>query len=129
MDLQVTALYAALLALVFLVLCVRVITYRREHRLGLGDHGDRELVRRMRAQANCAEYAPIGLFLLALTEAQGAPGLVVHALGAMLLMGRAAHAWGFSQKPMNMRLRVGGMALTLTMIGATALGLLGHALV
>ena len=46
----------------------------------------------------------------------------------MLLIGRVLHAWGLIWDPSDMRRRVGGMALTLTMIGLAALGLLGHGL-
>ncbi len=127
--LPVTALYAALIALLFLGLSARVILYRRSHRLSLGDAGDPALLQRMRVQANCAEYAPFGLLLLALAEAQGGPAVALHLLGLTLLAGRVLHAYGFAQEPQNMGLRVAGMALTLTMIAVTALGLLGHALI
>ncbi len=125
----ITGLYAGLIALVFLVLTFRVIGYRRANRIGLGDAGDKTLLKRMRAQGNCAEYAPIGLILLALVEAQGTPGWVVHGLGIMLLAGRVAHGYGFSASPPVMNLRVGGMLLTTGMIALAALGLIAHALV
>jgi len=76
----ITPLYAGCIALVFIALSARVILYRRRNLISLGDAGDKSLLKRMRAQANCAEYAPIGLILLALTELQGAPGSVIHAL-------------------------------------------------
>lgn len=123
---QITAFHAALLALLYLLLSARVILYRRARGLSLGDEGDRVLLQRIRAQGNFAEYAPFGLLLLALTESQGAPALALHGLGLMLLAGRALHAWAFSRTPIPMAGRVGGMALTLTMIGVTALGLLLH---
>ena len=122
----VTALYASLLALLFLALSLRVIAYRRSSQVSIGDAGDRVLLGRIRAQANCAEYAPIGLVLLALAELQGAPAAALHVLGGALLLGRAAHAVGFSRSPQIRSLRVLGMALTALMIGLTALGLLGH---
>ncbi|MEL7212387.1 MAG: MAPEG family protein [Pseudomonadota bacterium] len=122
--LALTGLYAGLIALVFLVLSFRVILYRRGHRIGLGDAGDKSLLKRMRAQANCAEYAPIGLILLALIEAQDAPRIVVHALGMTLLLGRVLHAYGFSASPPVMNLRVLGMLLTTAMIGVAALMLI-----
>ena len=128
MTLSVTPIYAALLALLFLVLSTRVILYRRQHRLSLGDAGDTSLLKRMRAQANCAEYAPFGVLLLLLAELQGAPGVALHGLGAMLLAGRVLHGYGFSARPPVMLLRVLGMLLTLTMLGVAALGLLVHAL-
>ncbi len=123
----VTAIYASLIALLFIVLSARVIVYRRAHRKGLGDQGDPSLLKRMRAQANCAEYAPIGLILLGIAELNGAPAVALHLLGATLLAGRVMHGYGFSASPPLMALRVGGMGLTLFMIGLTALGLLAHA--
>ena len=94
----------------------------------MGDEGDRRLLQRMRAQANCAEYTPIGILLLLLAELQGAPTLALHCLGFSLLTGRAMHAVGFSSRPNIMALRVGGMFLTLMMIMVAALGLLLHGL-
>jgi hypothetical protein len=125
----VTSIYASLVALVFIALSLRVIRYRRLHRKGLGDEGDRSLLKRMRAQANCAEYAPIGLILLAIAELNGAPALALHVLGLALLAGRVMHGYGFSASPPVMGLRVAGMGLTLVMIALTALGLLAHALI
>jgi uncharacterized membrane protein YecN with MAPEG domain len=97
--LEITSLYAGLLALLFLWLSARVIVYRRGNKISMGDHGDNSLLKRMRAQGNCAEYAPFGVLLLALVEMSGAPNVAVHLLGLMLLSGRALHAWGFSASP------------------------------
>lgn len=66
-----------------------------------GGHAALELAARV--QGNCAEYAPIGLLLLALTEAQGAPSLAVHALGLMLLAGRILHFIGYGRTPATCR--------------------------
>lgn len=124
----ITPIYAGLLALVFLGLSFRVIAYRRANRLNLGDEGDRQLLKRMRAQANCAEYAPIGVLLLLLVELVDAPGIVVHGLGLMLLLGRAIHGVGLSANPQNFTFRQIGMVLTLFMIAVSALGLIAHGL-
>ncbi|MEM1375623.1 MAG: MAPEG family protein [Pseudomonadota bacterium] len=117
-----TALYATPLVLIFLVLSWRVISYRRNAQISLGDGGDTGLTRRMRAQANCAEYAPFGLLLLALVEAQG-PAVLVHVVGATLVAGRALHAYGFSARPPRMELRAAGMVLTLLSMGLAAIAL------
>ena len=127
MPVPVTAIYASVLALLFVGLSARVILYRRATRQGLGDHGDKSLLKRMRAQANCAEYAPMGVLLLGIAELNGAPVVALHVLGATLLAGRVLHAVGFSRSPQVMGFRVGGMGLTLGMILVTALGLLAHA--
>lgn len=110
---MITALYAIPLAVLFLTLSARVITYRRANQIGLGDQGDKSLMKRMRAQANCAEYVPFGLLLMALVELNGAPAIVVHLIGIVLLIGRVAHGYGFSASPPRMSLRVRGMMLTL----------------
>ena len=121
---MLTGIYAALTAIVFLWLSLRVIRYRRAHRLGLGDHGDKSLTKRMRAQANCAEYAPFALLLMALAEWQGAATVILHLIGLTLLAGRIGHGYGFSASPPIMRLRVGGMLLTLASYGLSIVTLL-----
>jgi uncharacterized membrane protein YecN with MAPEG domain len=117
--LTVTALYAAALAALFLWLSARVIGARGRARVSLGDGGDGALQVRIRAHGNCAEYAPMGLILMAAAELNGAPHWLVHALGLMLLAGRILHALGMSDGAT--RLRVAGMGLTLTTIGFAAL--------
>ena len=129
MSVVITPIYAALLTCLFLLLSVRVIAYRRAHRISLGDADNTSLLKRMRAQANCAEYAPLGIVLLLLAELQGAPALALHLLGLSLVAGRVLHAYGFSARPPIMMLRVVGMLLTLTMMAVTAFGLLLHAII
>lgn len=124
MSVTITPIYASIIALIYFALCWRVIAYRRANRLSLGDEGDRSLLRRMRAQANCAEYAPFGLLLLLMLELQGGFGLFVHAMGLCLLFGRAAHAYGFASKPMNFKMRQLGMVLTFAQLIATSIALL-----
>ena len=119
-----TPIYAGALALLFLYLSARVIIYRRTKRLSVGDEGDRMLLKRMRVQANCAEYAPFGILLLALIELQSAPIWALHGLGLMLLVGRIAHAYGMSSHPQDYRFRTIGMVLTLLMLAFSALKLL-----
>lgn len=128
-PIQVLPVYAFILTLLFLGLSARVILYRRANRVGLGDKGDAVLLRRMRAQSNFVEYAPIGILLLLILELQGWPALVLHGLALVLVTGRVFHAYGFSSTPEKMRLRVAGMAMTLIMLAVTALlGLVGSLL-
>ena len=109
---MITGVYASLIALIFITLSIRVITYRRSKRLGLGDQGDKSLLKRMRAQANCAEYAPFGLLLMLMVELHGPASSTLHLIGGLLLAGRLAHGYGFSASPPKMILRQGGMMLT-----------------
>ena len=125
---QITAFYAAILTLLFVLLATRVIRMRRAARVSLGTGGDPELEARMRAQGNCAEYAPLGLLLLLLAELLGSHGVLLHLLGAMLVAGRVLHALALSAAPQRGNLRVAGMGLTLTMLGVGALVVAGRAL-
>ena len=129
MTLEIVPAYAAVLALLFLGLSVRVIRARRRQKVALGD-GDNPVVRRaMRVQANFAEYAPFCLLLIAFAELGGAPGLVVHGLCLALLAGRLVHAYGVSRTPENLRYRVTGMTLTFATLAGAALMNLGLSLV
>lgn len=129
MTLTATPIYAGLLALLFVILSIRVIRTRFQARVSVGDGGDKRVIKAMRAHANCAEYVPLGLVLLALVELQGAPVWAVHVLGLMLLLGRLAHAYGFGRTPQIIPLRQGGMLLTFGMIALAGIGLLGHSLI
>lgn len=128
MTLTVTPIYAGLLALLLIFLSARVILRRRDQKISLGDNEDKNLRKRIRVQANCAEYAPFGVLLLLLTEMQGTPGWAVHVLGLLLLAGRVLHAYGMGSTPQLLPLRQAGMVLTFTMLGFAGLGLIGHAL-
>jgi uncharacterized protein len=120
----ITALYAALLAPLFVVLSVRVIAMRRGSGAALGDGGDPDLLRRMRVQANFAEYVPFALVLLGLAESLHIPNWFLHALGVTLVIGRLSHAIGVSRSNEQFRFRVTGIALTLTVLITTALACL-----
>lgn len=116
----ITALYAGLLAILYLIISARVITHRRKAQVEIGHGEDRELLRRMRVHSNNAEYIPIAVLLMALSESLAAPPLLLHATGIALLLGRAVHAYALSQSPHILNLRVAGMVLTLTTIGILA---------
>ncbi len=124
MSLTIVPLYAALLALLFVSLSVRVIGARRGAKIGIGSGGNALLERRMRVQANFAEYVPLALLLLAMAELRGTPALLLHGLCLALLIGQALHAWGVSNQKEDFRFRVTGMGLTLGTLILTALVLL-----
>ncbi|HEY8248307.1 MAG TPA: MAPEG family protein [Hyphomicrobium sp.] len=119
--LSITAFYAALLAVLFLFLSVRVIGWRRERRVEFGHGEDIELLRRMRVHANFAEYVPFTLLLMALAESMAPPHLLLHLAGLLLVAGRLLHAYGVSQSPAVMRYRIWGMWLTFIALGLAAL--------
>lgn len=117
----ITALFAGLLAPILLLLITRVFRYRQAKRVEIGDGNDRELLRRMRVHANFIETAPFVLILMGLAESLRAPSIALYAVGALILVGRIFHAYGLSQTPHNLRLRVAGMTLTLISIAGGAI--------
>lgn len=124
-----TAVYAALLALLFLGLSVRVIRLRQTFQVALGDAGEKSLKRATRVQANFAEYVPLALLLIYLVETAQPPQPLIHALGLLLVMGRALHAYGVSQSRENLKFRVTGMAMTFAVLAVASFYLLYASLV
>jgi hypothetical protein len=121
----VTAFFAGLLALVFLALTVYVIVRRYHMKLSLGDGGDQDMVRRIRAHANFAEYVPLALILMALNELNGATQGYLALMGVTLTFGRMSHFYSLTMheaKPQGRIIfRQIGMGCTLTVIGVMAL--------
>jgi len=93
---QAAALWAALNLLVLLVLSVLVVRQRRKHKVAAGDGGVPELLQALRAFGNAAEYIPAAIAGLVALALAGAPPVAVHLGGALLLIGRLAHAVGLS---------------------------------
>jgi len=122
--LTIVPIYAAILAVMFVALSIRVIALRRASKLPLGFQGDVALERRVRAQGNFAEYVPLAVLLLAFVEMRGAPAWLVHAMALVLIAGRLSHAYGVSQLRESFAFRVSGMAMTFTVIVSAALAIL-----
>ncbi|TLP44896.1 glutathione metabolism protein [Cohaesibacter sp. CAU 1516] len=113
------ALYASLIAFLFLALSVNVVRNRLKLRVALGDGGKEAMRQAVRAHGNLAEYAPIFLLLLGLAEYQGLPAWGVHLLGATFLLGRLSHAYGVAFRERysltgveNLAYRTRGMIVT-----------------
>lgn len=126
--LHTTALFAGPLGLLYLALTWRVIGFRRSLRIGIGDGGNQDLKRAIRVHANASETIPMGLLLMALNEAGGAPTWVVMTLGCMLLVGRMLHALGLSRHAGTSPGRFVGMVLTLSVISLGSLSVLATGL-
>lgn len=112
MTLSISPLYAALIVVLFMYLSIRVIRYRRSERVAFGDQGDKTLLRLMRAHGNCAEYAPLGLILLAMAELADAGPIGLHLAGMALVVGRAVHGVGLAHFPRVIGCRVVGILAT-----------------
>jgi len=112
----ITTLYAALLAVLYIILTAYVIQGRYRYKIGLGDGGNDIMARRIRVHGNFIEYVPFALLLLFFVDDGGASPGLTHALGSMLIAGRILHAMGISGSDNVSFGRTIGMILTITMI-------------
>ena len=124
---SITAVYAAIFALIFVALSGWIVAGRVRGNALFGDGGNQELQKKIRIQANFAEYVPFALLLIALLEARGAGPVFINLLLIVLLVARTAHRIGMlapQNSPQQFGCRGGGIAATLGVIVVTALALI-----
>lgn len=121
---MVTPIFAAILSLLFVFLTVRTLRLRRRFRIAVGDSGNLEMLRAVRAHGNFAEYVPLTLLLIYFVEQLHGHSWLIYTLGSVLTLGRLSHSYGVSQLNENFFFRVFGMACTLSTIGFSAVYLL-----
>lgn len=119
--LPITTGYAALLALLLLVLSMRVVDGRRRFGVNLGDGDNAAMTRRIRAHANFVEYVPLLLILLALLEAAQLPAWLLHAFGTTLLGSRLLHGYALAFTEHWMPGRFIGTLLSFILLAVMAL--------
>ncbi len=123
---MITLLYAGLCTILVVFLAVRVASWRFRHKIGLGDGGDRELLKRVRAHANAVENMPLALILLGGMELNGYSNNLIHGFGSILLVSRLAHAWGLSHSSGTSRGRfIGSMFTWLLMLAMAGFAVVG----
>ncbi len=125
-----TALYAAILGLIYFALSIWVVMGRGQYRVLHGDGGKAPLNRRIRAHANFAEYVPLILVLAALVEAGGGSATRIHALLAPLTVARILHPIGMVAKENSVQqysFRAPGAVITLVVLVAASVMLLVRA--
>src|SRR5690348_6455500 len=113
LRLEMAAIYAGVNILILLVLSVLVVSGRRRHKIRLGDAGNEDFARAVRAHGNAAEYIPaglVGLLMIALMD-PATPLWLLHASGLSLTAGRILHAIGLHTGVLNAG-RLLGMTLT-----------------
>ena len=91
--------YAGLLGLLLIALSINVVLARRRYRVRLGVGTEEGMQQAVRVQANFAEYVPLAVVLLALSDLTRMPEAAVHAAGLVLVTSRLLHAWGLSHSP------------------------------
>jgi len=118
---HITGVYVALAALLVVALSIRVVLRRISARISLGDGDDKELKKRIRAQANCIEYLPLALLLLLMLELNQTQPMVLHACGITLIAARVVHGFGLSRTGGISPERLVGTAVTWLLMAAMAL--------
>ncbi|MEN1728246.1 MAG: MAPEG family protein [Pseudomonadota bacterium] len=94
MAFTISLFYAGLLGLILFGLSLRVVMLRRQLKVGIGSGDQPELEKAIRAHANFCEHAPLALLLLVLLEGAGVvPVILLHVLGAVLVISRVMHGF------------------------------------
>ena len=121
MKLRATLLIAAICALFYVFLSLRVILTRfRGEKLAVGSEADPELQMRIRMHGNFAEYVPFALLLMGFLEVSGANPERLYWFGGLLIAARIAHVIGLPLKPPN-PWRAFGITVTLGVLIAESL--------
>jgi len=108
----VLALYAAVNALIMLVLGILVVRARVKTHTEIGDGADPAMMAAIRAHANNTEYVPLALLLMLILITLRASAMVIHVVGATLTIGRILHAVGLSRSAGTSLPRLLGIVLT-----------------
>lgn len=112
MTFPVTSFYASLLTLLVLVLANIVTARRAKTGISILHGDDMTLALWIRRHGNLVENLPLALILMGLSEARGMEQLWLHAVGAVLVVGRLAHVAGLSITDVRAPLRIVGGLLT-----------------
>nr|WP_295632717.1 MAPEG family protein [Novosphingobium sp.] len=128
MLLKTTLCLAAAAVLINFWLSMRIGKLRTTLKISVGDGGNEQVMRRMRAQANFVENVPLSLILFAAIEAAGKGGMWLAPLGAVYMIGRICHAIGMdgnfsAGRPIGM---ITTMVPNLALVVVAVLTALGH---
>ncbi len=124
MLVPIACFYACLLALIFVSLVLYVGSLRAKTEISILDGGNLELAERIRRHANFVENVPIPLILLFAIELNGAPSLLLHCLGLVLVLSRIAHPFGVTQKKLRTAARgLGSLGTLAVAVVAAGLGI------
>ena len=119
----ITAFYAAILTVLYLVLSANVSRLRLKHQISLGAGEVPKLERAMRAHGNFAEYVPLILILMGFLESLGGSAVILHLIGILLSVARLSHAFCLCVRYIAL-LRQAGALITYSLLFFTALMIL-----
>jgi len=90
-DISLSLALAAVFGLLHVIFTLRVGNYRFRSKISLGDGGDHELRKRIRAHGNFIENVPIALLLILLHDLDSAQDSTLVVMGSTLLVSRITH--------------------------------------
>lgn len=91
MDITITPIYAAAIAILMAVLSTITAMKRGATGIALGDKGNPEMALAIRRFGNLSEYAAMAVLMLLLMELAGVTAFWLHAYGITLLALRLLH--------------------------------------
>lgn len=97
MTLPITALTAAICAIMLLATAIATVAARFRTQASFGDADDQGLISSSRSHGNLAEHAPLFVILVGLLEMANASHWPLTALAVLFLSARAAHIIGLHQ--------------------------------
>ena len=117
--LTVTLVTASIMGLVMIWLAARVIAGRVKGDVIIGDGENADLLYRIRAQGNFAEYTPLFLILLGALELSAGNQTVLAVLAAVFVVARVLHVFGMGENA-NLKFRQIGMIATFLALAAAS---------
>lgn len=117
MSIAITLTIAAAAALINLWLMVRVGRVRMAEKVSVGDGGNDNVIRRMRAHSNFIESAPLVLILIAAIEISSGTSMILWVVSALYILGRVAHGLGMDGGALGKGRMIGTLITMLTLLG------------
>lgn len=123
-QLPITATVTALTAFVLIALSMNVSRLRMQHRISLGEGGNKPLQIAVRAHGNALEQALLFLLLLLIAEVQVRSSTLLVGASIAFLSARGAHAYGLLAGHIRLR-QIGHGVTILVQLSLAAALLLG----
>ncbi|MCK0127907.1 MAPEG family protein [Erythrobacter sp. F6033] len=122
--LPVTLAAAAAAAILNIWLMMRVGRVRNAEKVFVGDDGNENVIRRMRAHSNFIESAPFVLILIAAIELTGKGDQWLAYVAALYILGRIAHGFGMDGGSFGKGRMIGTIVTMLTLLGLAVVAVL-----
>jgi uncharacterized membrane protein YecN with MAPEG domain len=125
----IVGFYTGLNALILLWITMKTIALRAKYKVSVGDGGNNHLHRIMRGHSNALENIMIVLIMMVIMAVLGTPSYVLHGFGLALTISRMMHAYHFVQEDAARWQRYYGSVISVLLLLAAAVGVIGHSLV